>query len=98
MDDAETVDRLTFECGNQLPSPAETLEAQDLHQRIKKAVGTLPTEQREVFLMRMEADLPFKDIAKIQNTSINTALARMTYALDKLRKVLADDFVQLQGV
>lgn len=67
----------------------------DLLLRINDAVGKLPEEQRVVFLMRMEADLSFKEIAHIQNTSINTALARMHYALAKLRTELADDYALL---
>jgi RNA polymerase sigma-70 factor (ECF subfamily) len=53
--------------------------------RVAAAVATLPAEQKEVFLMRIEGDLAFKEIAKIQRVSINTVLARMQYALAKLR-------------
>jgi len=76
-------------------SPAETLQDRDMHKRIRKAVDDLPGEQREVFMMRMDAGLPFKEIASIQQTSINTALARMTYALDKLKSALADDYAMI---
>jgi len=95
MDDENTTDRLAYQSGTESPSPADALQEQDMHHRIRAAVGQLPPEQREVFLMRMEADLPFKDIARIQKTSINTALARMSYALEKLRKTLAEDYAQL---
>jgi DNA-directed RNA polymerase specialized sigma24 family protein len=43
----------------------------------------------------MDGELPFKEIARIQKTSINTALARMSYAQDKLRKALEDDYALL---
>lgn len=95
MEDEDTTDRLAYQAGRQSASPADALQEQDMHGRIKDAVALLPADQREVFLMRMEADLPFKDIARIQQTSINTALARMSYALDKLRKNLAEDYAQL---
>ncbi len=95
MDDEETTDRLAYHAGRESASPADALQELDMHGRIRTAVGLLPADQREVFLMRMEADLPFKDIARIQQTSINTALARMSYALDKLRKTLAEDYAQL---
>lgn len=72
--------------------PAERVEAGDLGRRITEAVAGLPEDQREVFLMRVESELPFKEIAKIQGTSINTALARMQYALQKLRTILKDDY------
>ena len=38
----------------------------------------------------------FKDIAAIQGCSINTALARMQYALSKLRVELQEDYEALQ--
>ena len=63
--------------------------------RIEAAVRSLPQEQREVFLLRTEGDVPFKDIARIQGTSVNTALARMQYALQKLRTELKGDYETL---
>jgi RNA polymerase sigma-70 factor, ECF subfamily len=77
------------------PSPADDSGNEDLRLRIRTAVEALPDEQKEVFLMRMEGDLSFKEIAKIQGTSINTALGRMQYALQKLRGALAEDYALL---
>jgi RNA polymerase sigma-70 factor (ECF subfamily) len=76
---------------------ADQLDARELGSRIAEAVRTLPPDQREVFLLRTEAQLPFKQIAGIQGTSINTALARMQYALAKLRTLLKTEYQQLQG-
>ncbi|MEM7391359.1 MAG: sigma-70 family RNA polymerase sigma factor [Verrucomicrobiota bacterium] len=67
----------------------------DIGQRIARAVDKLPPEQKEVFVLRTEAELPFKEIAKIQDSSINTALARMQYALAKLKEELAEDYKAL---
>ena len=78
-------------------TPARQAEGHDLGQRIAAAVRCLPQEQKEVFLMRMEGNLPFKEIAKIQGTSINTALARMQYALAKLRDELKTDYQDIAG-
>jgi RNA polymerase sigma-70 factor, ECF subfamily len=82
-----------------LPSPKLGPESEaagrDLGTRIRAAVARLPDEQREVFLMRTEADIPFKEIAKMQKTSINTALARMHYAVLKLREELRGDYESL---
>jgi len=69
----------------------------DLAERIRAAVAKLPDEQREVFVMRTKSQIPFKEIAEIQSVSINTALARMQYALSKLRDVLKDDYADLEG-
>ncbi len=75
--------------------PATNFGGLDLGRRIDEAVQALPEEQREVFLMRTKVNLPFKEIAKIQGTSINTALARMQYALEKLRTSLKDEYEEL---
>jgi RNA polymerase sigma-70 factor (ECF subfamily) len=74
------------------PGPRRRIEANDLGKAIAAAVAGLPDEQQEVFLMRVEADLSFKEIAKAQRVSINTALARMQYALAKLRPLLKSEY------
>ena len=77
-------------------SPAVETGGHALGRRIETAAEKLPVEQREVFWLRMQADLSFKEIAKIQKCSINTALARMQYAVSKLRKELAGEYHELQ--
>lgn len=60
----------------------------DLRGAILKAVAGLPDEQRQVFLLREEAGLPFREIARIAGCPLNTALGRMHYAMEHLRKSL----------
>ncbi len=76
--------------------PDEETSGREIGLRIEAAAAQLPIEQREVFWLRMQADLSFKEIAKIQKCSINTALARMQYAVSKLRKELAGEYRELQ--
>lgn len=73
-------------------SPEQAAGGRDLGTRIRAALETLPPEQRQVFLLRTEGDVPFKEIAKMQRVSINTTLARMQYALNKMRELLRDDY------
>ena len=77
------------------PGPDTQAHGQDLAVRIRYALGRLGEEQREVFLMRMEGDLSFKEIARIQGVSINTALGRMHYALDHLRRELKEEYADV---
>lgn len=72
--------------------PATIAAGHDLGRRIEAALESLPPEQREVFLLRMDGNLSFKEIAKLQGVSINTALARMHYAVKKLRALLKDEY------
>lgn len=82
-------------CGTGL-GPADEANGRELGVRIEAAAARLPREQREVFWFRMHADLSFKEIAGIQKCSINTALARMQYAVAKLRAELADEYRELR--
>lgn len=65
-------------------------------QTVRDLIKLLPEEQREVLIMRHYADLSFKEIADITNVSINTALGRMRYALNNLRKLIAEKSLSLQ--
>lgn len=56
--------------------------------RLNEAVAQLPDEQREVVLLRLKADMRFRDIAKLQQVSINTVQGRYRYGLDRLRSML----------
>ena len=62
----------------------------DIASRVTKAVEALPAEQREVFLLRQLAGVPFKEIAKITGVSENTAKSRMRYALERLQTALSE--------
>ncbi len=62
----------------------------ELRQRIAAAVEDLPDDQREVFLLREVANLPFKDIAKLTDTPENTVKSRMRYALERLQEALRE--------
>ncbi len=95
--DAETADDhpLIEQIADKGRDPAANLAASDVGRWIGEAVALLPEEQKAVFLMRVEAGLSFKEIAKVQKVSINTALARMQYALAKLRPMLTDHYAAL---
>ena len=69
--------------------PWRAMHREELEKAIAEAVKKLAPELREVFLLRRE-DVPFKEIARIQNSPINTVLARMQYALKNLRRQLVE--------
>lgn len=61
-----------------------------------KIIQLLPDDQKEVLIMRHFCDMSFKDIADVSEVSINTALGRMRYALQNLRKMIEDHNMVLQ--
>lgn len=69
---------------------ADGIEKRQVHDSVRKLVEDLPEEQREVIVLRIYADLSFKQIAELTGVSINTALGRMRYALINLRKLITD--------
>jgi RNA polymerase sigma-70 factor (ECF subfamily) len=72
------------------PDAERQVTSRDLRARIAAAVGSLPEEQREVFLMRQLQQLPFAEIALVVGVSENTIKSRMRYALEHLQQALAD--------
>ena len=70
------------------PLPDDAAARKDLHERMLAAVRGLPGPQREVFLLRAE-DIPFADIAARLRIPLNTALGRMHYAIQRLRRELS---------
>jgi len=69
---------------------SDGIERRQVHDSVRKLVESLPEEQREVIVLRVYADLSFKEISDLTGVSINTALGRMRYALINLRKSIAD--------
>ncbi len=63
--------------------------------KIRKMIDLLPEDQREVIILRNYADLSFKEIATLTNSSINTCLGRMRYALLNLRKMMTEKQIAL---
>jgi RNA polymerase sigma-70 factor (ECF subfamily) len=72
------------------PGPEREAEAASARVRIGAALGRLPEDQREVFLLREFGGLSFSEIADAMDCPLSTALARMRYAVLKLRGELGD--------
>jgi RNA polymerase sigma-70 factor (ECF subfamily) len=70
------------------PSPLERIEEDERRRALLKAVERLPVDQKQVFLLREEAGMSFREIADVLGCPLNTALGRMHYAMEHLRKAL----------
>jgi RNA polymerase sigma-70 factor (ECF subfamily) len=60
----------------------------ELTGRLLAALEQVPLDQREVLLLRTQAGLSFKEIARHQGIPVNTAQGRYRYGIDKLRSLL----------
>jgi len=68
--------------------PSEQLAREEEMARLEHAIGRLPALEREVVLLRVHQELPFKEIARVQGCPLNTALGRMHNATRRLRDLL----------
>jgi RNA polymerase sigma-70 factor (ECF subfamily) len=68
--------------------PARGAESARMRPLLQQALLALPAEQREVFVLREQAGLPFREIAELVGVNENTVKSRMRYALEGLRKAL----------
>jgi RNA polymerase sigma-70 factor (ECF subfamily) len=73
----------------------DKLVKRQIHRDVRKMIGLLPAEQREIIILRHYAGLSFKEIANFTEVSINTALGRMRYALVSLRKIMEENNISL---
>jgi RNA polymerase sigma-70 factor (ECF subfamily) len=68
--------------------PARGAQSAFLRPLLQKALLGLPAEQREVFVLREQTGVPFKEISEILGVNENTVKSRMRYAIEGLRKAL----------
>lgn len=68
--------------------PQDTAMTRELTEKMGTALAQLPEEQRETIVLHLQGKLRFREIARLQGISINTAQSRYRYGLDKLRSSL----------
>jgi len=73
----------------------DKLVVDQIHTDVKNLIDHLPAEQQEVLRMRIYQNLSFKEISECTDVSINTALGRMRYAVINLKKLVAENGIQL---
>jgi DNA-directed RNA polymerase specialized sigma24 family protein len=57
---------------------------------LTRAIGQLPRDQREAFLLQIEGELSVEEIASITNSSQETIRSRLRLARTKLRELLSE--------
>ncbi|MCS7081920.1 MAG: sigma-70 family RNA polymerase sigma factor [Bacteroidota bacterium] len=75
------------------PDPLEALEAQEQEALLRRWIEELSDPQREVVLLRLYGELSFREIAELLGVPLNTVLARMHYAVRKLRERVQRSYV-----
>ncbi len=87
-------DENEFDLLNSATLAEETIETKIVNEQVlhdvSRLVDELPDCQREVLHMRYYQNMSFKEIAEATNTSINTALGRMRYAILNMRRIASE--------
>ena len=73
----------------------ERLITNQIYDDLMKMLVFLPENQQEVIKLRFFDGLSFKEIAEQTNTSINTTLGRVRYALINMRKMMEENQIIL---
>jgi RNA polymerase sigma-70 factor (ECF subfamily) len=68
--------------------PVNLIVADEKSQVLANALAAIPLEQREVIVLHLTGQLKFREIARMQQTSISTVHGRYRYGLKKLSKIL----------
>ena len=84
-EDGETaLDMLESEAASVL----ERMEERERAEFLRKEIMALPLPQREVVLLRIDAEMTFAEIAALTGAPLNTVLGRMRHAVGKLKTAM----------
>lgn len=94
-----TYDNDEFSIFDVLQDKEDNIEEQliglQINEDLHKMLLCLPENQQKVVKLRFFDGLSFKEIAEHTNTSINTTLGRVRYALINLRKIMEEHQIVL---
>jgi RNA polymerase sigma-70 factor (ECF subfamily) len=69
--------------------PDRELQREDLRRELQQALDCLPPAQRQTFVLHVDAELSYREVADALGISIGTVMSRLFYARQKLRAILA---------
>ena len=74
----------SFGCSASATDPVKIVIRREESARVFNMLMKLPYAQREVFVLHVQGEMKFKEIAELQNVSIKTVLSRYRYGIEKL--------------
>lgn len=75
---------------NGLWRPDRQTESSELARHWQHALAQLPVTQREVLLLKLEADLSIQEIAAVTGSEFEACKSRLRYAIGKMRELLSE--------
>ncbi|GAB4282459.1 MAG: hypothetical protein Kow0029_28100 [Candidatus Rifleibacteriota bacterium] len=76
----------TIDCSNDQPNTTDQKIENEL--MIKKALESLPDEQKETVVLKIWTNMTFEEIAGLQQCSLPTVASRYRYAIAKLKELI----------
>ena len=73
------------------PAGSAELERAQRSEQVRRAVLALPRRQREVLTLRVDAELPFAEIAETLSITQNAARVSFHHAVQRLRQLVGED-------
>jgi RNA polymerase sigma factor (sigma-70 family) len=86
----ESGDTLLDTLADEHASPLQAAVQCEQGQSIIAALDQLPREQREAFVLQVDAGMSVEQIASVTGTSFETAKSRLRYARDRLKDLLRE--------
>jgi RNA polymerase sigma-70 factor (ECF subfamily) len=74
--------------------PDERLERAELEARFNRAVDSLPSDQKSVFVLRFHESMSYEEISRTLDLPIGTVMSRLNRARQKLKSLLADSLAR----
>lgn len=74
--------------------PGRELHRADLRRLLSEALAQLPLAQRRTFVLHVDGELSYREVAEVLGISIGTVMSRLYYARQKLRALLSEKWPQ----
>jgi len=74
--------------------PEERLERAEFEAKFERAVGSLPPDQRSVFVLRFHESMSYEDISRALDVPVGTVMSRLNRARQRLKDLLADSLAR----
>ncbi len=79
-----------FDIKARTAQPTDAVLSRERHARLNAALDLLPLEQRTAFVLAEIQELPYAEIALIEEVELGTIKSRVSRAKQRLREVLSD--------
>ena len=83
-------DSPNFEVESRVTQPMDVVLGHEMSARLDAALDLLPLEQRTAFVLAEIQELPYAEIASIEEVELGTIKSRVSRAKQRLRELLSD--------